>query len=96
MSARHEDAAALYDKASSVAPAFGMVGTLVGLINMLKSMNLSGDGGARSLQLAPPPPLLFFLIAIPAHLSFREPVRLVRRQQLCAPPGGISHSGRCQ
>ena len=34
MSARHEDAAALYDKASSVAPAFGMVGTLVGLINM--------------------------------------------------------------
>ena len=47
MSARHEDAAALYDKASSVAPAFGMVGTLVGLINMLKSMNL--DGGAGDL-----------------------------------------------
>ena len=45
MSARHEDTAGLYDKASSVAPAFGMVGTLVGLINMLKSMNLEGDGG---------------------------------------------------
>ena len=44
MSARHEDAAAMYDKASSVAPAFGMVGTLVGLINMLKSMSLDGDG----------------------------------------------------
>ena len=43
MSARHEDSAAMYDKASSVAPAFGMVGTLVGLINMLKSMDLSGD-----------------------------------------------------
>lgn len=43
MSARHEDAAAMYDKASSVAPAFGMIGTLVGLINMLKSMDLSGD-----------------------------------------------------
>ena len=42
MSARHEDAAALYDKAGAVAPAFGMVGTLVGLINML----LSGDGGS--------------------------------------------------
>lgn len=40
MSARHEDAAGMYDKASSVAPAFGMVGTLVGLINMLKRMNL--------------------------------------------------------
>ena len=46
MSARHEDAAALYDKASSVAPAFGMVGTLVGLINMLKNMDMSGDGAS--------------------------------------------------
>ena len=47
MSARHEDAAGMYDKASSVAPAFGMVGTLVGLINMLKGMDL--DGGAGDL-----------------------------------------------
>ena len=45
MSARHEDSAALYDKASAVAPAFGMVGTLVGLINMLKSMDMSSGGG---------------------------------------------------
>ena len=45
MSARHEDAAALYDKASSVAPAFGMVGTLVGLINMLASMDPTSGGG---------------------------------------------------
>ncbi len=48
MSARHEDAAGMYDKASSVAPAFGMVGTLVGLINMLKGMSFDG-GGASSL-----------------------------------------------
>jgi chemotaxis protein MotA len=49
MSARHDAAAGLYEKASSVAPAFGMVGTLVGLINMLKSMNVedgSGDLGS--------------------------------------------------
>ena len=39
MSARHEDAASMYDKASAVAPAFGMVGTLVGLINMLSNMD---------------------------------------------------------
>jgi len=39
MSARHEDVAALYDRGSSVAPAFGMVGTLVGLINMLQNMD---------------------------------------------------------
>lgn len=46
MSARHEDAAAMYDKASAVAPAFGMVGTLVGLINMLKNMNLDSGGSS--------------------------------------------------
>lgn len=48
MSARHEDAAGMYDKASAVAPAFGMVGTLVGLINMLKGMSLE-SGAASSL-----------------------------------------------
>ena len=41
MSARHEDAAAMYDKASSVAPAFGMIGTLVGL-NQYAQGNGSG------------------------------------------------------
>ena len=46
MSARHEDSAALYDKASSVAPAFGMVGTLVGLINMLAKMDVTSGGGS--------------------------------------------------
>ncbi len=46
MEARHEEAAGVYDKASAYAPAFGMIGTLVGLINMLKEMNL--DEGASS------------------------------------------------
>jgi len=44
MSARHDAAASMYEKASSMAPAFGMVGTLVGLINMLKGMTLEGGG----------------------------------------------------
>ncbi len=49
MSIRHDNAAAMYDKASSVAPAFGMIGTLVGLINMLKGMNLeSGSSNIGS------------------------------------------------
>ena len=43
--ARHEDGAGMYDKASAVAPAFGMVGTLVGLINMLRAMDVSSGGG---------------------------------------------------
>lgn len=47
MSGRHDDVASMYEKASAVAPAFGMVGTLVGLINMLKGMNL--ESGSSSI-----------------------------------------------
>ena len=46
MAERHEEVAGVYDRAAALAPAFGMVGTLVGLINMLKSMDLSGDGAS--------------------------------------------------
>ncbi|WP_297870308.1 motility protein A [uncultured Oscillibacter sp.] len=79
MSARHEDAAALYDKASSVAPAFGMVGTLVGLINMLKSMNLSGDGGADSLGTSMGTALITTLYGcLLAHAVFGPVAQLLR------------------
>ena len=44
-SARHDAGAGMYDRGSSVAPAFGMVGTLVGLINMLKAMDVESGGG---------------------------------------------------
>lgn len=46
LSERHEASAGIYDKASSFAPAFGMIGTLVGLINMLKNLDVSA--GANS------------------------------------------------
>jgi len=46
---RHDQAAGLYEKGSAYAPAFGMIGTLIGLINMLKGMDLGGDSGASSL-----------------------------------------------
>ena len=46
-SARHDSGAGMYDKAGAIAPAFGMVGTLVGLINMLKGMDMSGDGASN-------------------------------------------------
>ena len=79
MSARHEDAAALYDKASSVAPAFGMVGTLVGLINMLKSMNLSGEGGSDSLGTSMGTALITTLYGcLLAHMVFGPVAQLLR------------------
>ena len=49
MMSRHDEARGLYVKGSALAPAFGMIGTLVGLVNMLKGMDLSGSGGASSL-----------------------------------------------
>lgn len=48
MASRHEEEAAIYDKAAGYAPAFGMIGTLVGLINMLKGMDLS-SGASSSI-----------------------------------------------
>ena len=49
MAARHDEGAGIYEKGSAYAPAFGMIGTLIGLINMLKGMDLGGGGGASSL-----------------------------------------------
>ena len=34
-SARHQEVVAMYERGSNAAPAFGMIGTLIGLINML-------------------------------------------------------------
>ncbi len=45
---RHESEVEIYDKAAAYSPAFGMIGTLIGLINMLKSMDLS-EGSSSSL-----------------------------------------------
>ncbi len=77
MNARHEDAEAMYDKASSIAPAFGMVGTLVGLINMLKSMDV--EGGAGDLGGAMGTALITTLYGcIMAHMVFGPVAQLLR------------------
>lgn len=39
ISDRHDYAISLYDKGAAFAPAFGMIGTLIGLINMLKKLD---------------------------------------------------------
>lgn len=50
MSARHDAVIGMYDRGASVAPAFGMVGTLIGLIKMLYSM--SEDSGTLGPSMA--------------------------------------------
>lgn len=46
---RHEGNYAVWAKASAVAPAMGMVGTLVGLINMLKTLDPTNPDSASAL-----------------------------------------------
>ena len=45
---RHAAGWSLYERAAIFAPAFGMIGTLIGLINMLKSMGDLSSGDAAS------------------------------------------------
>lgn len=49
MVARHDDVASMYEKAAGISPAFGMLGTLVGLINMLKGMDVTAGDSASSI-----------------------------------------------
>ncbi len=47
-SQRHSEQTDMYVRGSAYAPAFGMIGTLIGLINLLKDMDLS-SGASESL-----------------------------------------------
>ena len=38
-SARHQEVVAMYERGSNAAPAFGMIGTLIGLVKMLYALN---------------------------------------------------------
>lgn len=43
---RHAQTRSIFEKGGSFAPAFGMIGTLIGLVNMLKNLNESDTLGA--------------------------------------------------
>ena len=80
-SARHDSGAGMYDKAGAIAPAFGMVGTLVGLINMLKGMDVSGEGGASNIGTAMGTALITTLYGcVLAHMIF-GPIATQLRQR---------------
>lgn len=44
---RNQEERKFYEMGAALAPAFGMIGTLIGLVNMLKAMNL--EGGPETL-----------------------------------------------
>lgn len=79
MSERHDQDVSFYEKGSGVAPAFGMIGTLVGLINMLKSMDMSSGGGAGDLGSSMSVALVTtFYGCILAHLFFAPMAKKLR------------------
>ncbi|MBP1544707.1 MAG: MotA/TolQ/ExbB proton channel family protein, partial [Oscillospiraceae bacterium] len=49
---RHENGRAFFEKGVGVFPAFGMLGTLVGLVNMLATMDSNPDGLASGMATA--------------------------------------------
>lgn len=48
MDDRHAEAVSFYDMGAAMGPAFGMIGTLIGLVNMLKGMDMD-SGGSSSI-----------------------------------------------
>lgn len=46
---RHSHVWQFYEKFSTFAPAFGMIGTLIGLINMLANMDMNSNDGATKM-----------------------------------------------
>ncbi len=46
---RHSHVWQFYEKFSTFGPAFGMIGTLIGLINMLAHMDMNAEGGATKM-----------------------------------------------
>ena len=46
---RHSQGWQFFEKAATFAPAFGMIGTLIGLINMLGNLNMDSSNGTSTL-----------------------------------------------
>ncbi len=46
---RHANGWQFYEKFATYAPAYGMIGTLIGLINMLANLDMDVDGGATKM-----------------------------------------------
>lgn len=71
MCERHESNISIWLKGSSSAPAFGMIGTLVGLINMLAALDPSNPDSASSLGAGMSTALITtFYGCIMAHVLF--------------------------
>ena len=70
LSARHDDVASMYEKGSAAAPAFGMIGTLIGLVKMLSKMGEMSTGTSEIGPAMATALVTTFYGCILAHLVF--------------------------
>lgn len=78
MADRHDEDVSFYEKGSSVAPAFGMIGTLVGLVNMLKNMNMDSGGSSTIGSDMSVALITTFYGCVVAHLFFSPMAKKLR------------------
>lgn len=78
MDQRHEEALGIYEKAANYAPAFGMIGTLVGLVNMLMSMNMDSGGSGEIGPAMATALITTFYGCVMAHLIFSPIAKKLR------------------
>lgn len=77
MSQRHEESLGIYEKAAGYAPAFGMIGTLVGLVIMLN--NMDPENGSADIGPAMATALITtFYGCVLAHLIFSPIAKKLR------------------
>lgn len=82
MKVRHDQVAGLYEKASAYAPAFGMIGTLIGLIDMLKQLDLEAAAGNATLGIGMSVALITtFYGSILSNLVFHPIAKKLRVRQ---------------
>lgn len=78
MEMRHEEDVSFYERGSQAAPAFGMIGTLVGLVNMLREMN-ADEGGSSNIGVSMSVALITtFYGCVLAHLFFSPMAKKLR------------------
>ena len=79
---RHAEGIAIIDQLGRFAPAFGMIGTLIGLIKMLGSLGEDPGGVGAGMAVALITTLYGAILANAVFLPFAEKLRVLNKQEL--------------
>ena len=79
---RHAEGIAIIDQLGRFAPAFGMIGTLIGLIKMLGSLGENPEGVGEGMAVALITTLYGAILANAVFLPFTEKLRVLNKQEL--------------